>query len=194
MPFFGSNYDSTTFIIGYLLPDGTIGELPNSLDFSMDVRVLDMYGNAFLMGSATDRSQSATIGSTSLGWTYTAAGSGCWSINWISPKFITHYNYSLIKLLIGSTKVTSNTRLANGAGFGLNKLTSVLFFKGSGTVQSSQHGCSGTPGTHTFGSHTTSGGEIVGADGTGHFRYVYNPTVHIQPLGTQSLTIFILNP
>ena len=39
MPFSGSNYDSTTFIIGYLLPDGTIGELPNSLDFSMDVRV-----------------------------------------------------------------------------------------------------------------------------------------------------------
>ena len=36
-PFSGSNYDSTTFIIGYLLPDGTIGELPNSLDFSMDV-------------------------------------------------------------------------------------------------------------------------------------------------------------
>jgi hypothetical protein len=183
LPFSGSNYDSTTFIIGYLLPDGTIGELPNSLDFSMDVRVkFDMYGNAFLIGSASDRTQSATLGSTSLGWTSVAGGTGCWSVSWISPKFIAHYNYtsSSFDWVFTSNYVTPDWQ--NGAGLGINKATSVLFFVVSGTAQVS-YTCGSTPGTHTFGSHTTSQGQIIGAvDGTGNFLYAYNPIINIESL------------
>ena len=176
LPFSGSNYDSTTFIIGYLLPDGTIGELPNSLDFSVDVRVkFDMYGNAFLLGLATDRSQSATIGSTSL--VLDLHRSRYWMLvnNLEVSKFIAHYNYtsSSFDWVFTSNYVSPDWQ--NGAGFGINKASSVLFFVVSGTSQVGYQ-CGSTPGTHTFGSHTTSYGQIIGAvDGTGNFLYAYNP-------------------
>ena len=184
-PFSGSNYDSYSFVIGYLLPNGTIGELPNSLSFDMGVHVkFDMYGNAFLIGSASTRSQTATIGTTSLSWTSVGSGTGCWSVAWFSPKFIAHYNYSSLSFdwVFKSNYVTPDW--LNGAGLGINKATSVLFFVVTGTAQQSYQ-CGSTPGTHSFGTHSTSSGQIVGAVGqSGTFLYAYNPTISIQSIGS----------
>ena len=69
-----------------------------------------------------------------------------------------------------------------------------MFFVVTGTSQVSYQ-CGSTPGTHTFGSHTTSHGQIIGAvDGTGNFLYAYNPIINIQSLGNPGESYYYAQP
>ena len=180
-PFSSSAFDSKSLVFGYLLTNGTIGSSTSQLDFdgSFDVR-FDLGGNAFLIGDAGNRQQTAKIGSTTLSWTSVAGGTGCWSVTWISPKFISFYNHTSDSFdwVFKSNYVTPQK--LNGNGFGINKAESIFFFTMTGTSQVSYQ-CGSTPGTHTFGSHTASAGQIIGtvtADGT--FLYAKNGTVSDQ--------------
>ena len=179
-PFSSSAFDSKSLVFGFLLSNGTIGSSSSQLDFdgSFDVRY-DLDGNAFLIGSAGNRQQTAKIESTTLSWTSVAGGTGCWSVSWISPKFISFYNHTSDSFdwVFKSNYVSPEKQ--NGNGFGINKAESIFFFTMSGTAQVSYQ-CGSTPGTHTFGSHTASAGQIIGtvtADGT--FLFAKNPDTSV---------------
>lgn len=169
-------YDGTTHLIGKMNKTGALSVVGAELNFTVDhlSTSFDVEGNLFIQAVADNKSESPTVSvdnsDTSLDWTTIGHGPGCSVSMDFAPGFLLYYNQSAAQFdwLHQSTFLQPQPHATTEA------LDGTFLFSTTGTPAQT-FDCGSVPGTHVFGSHAASSGEILASvSHDGEFAYAHN--------------------
>ena len=169
-------YDGHSHLVGKMDSTGSLSAVGGALTFSHDQfnTAFDIDGNLFVQGVASNESESPFIsidGSiTTLDWTTIGHGPGCSVEMEFNPAFLTYFNRTTNRFdwLFQSPFLEPQPHATSEA------LEGTFLFSTIGTPAQT-FDCGTVPGTHTFGQHTASAGEILASvSSTGEFHYAHN--------------------
>ncbi len=174
-----STYDGYSHLIGKMDSAGGLSVVGAGLTFSHEhfSTAFDANGNLFVQGVATTKSESPFIsvdGSmTTLDWVTIGDGPACKTDIDFAPSFLTYFNRSANRFtwLFQSPFLQPQPHATSEA------IEGTFLYSTIGTPAQT-FDCGTVPGTHSFGQHTASAGEILtSVSSTGEFHYAHNTQV-----------------
>ena len=169
-------YDSYSHLIGKMDSSGALSVAGGGLTFSHErfSTAFDIDGNLFIQGVASEESESpfvAVDGSMiTLDWATIGDGPACKNEVSFNPSFLTYFNRTTNRFdwLFQSPFLQPQPHATSEA------IDGTFLYSTIGTPAQT-FDCGTVPGTHTFGQHTASAGEILASvSDTGEFQYAHN--------------------
>jgi hypothetical protein len=174
-----TTYDGYSHLIGKMDSAGELSAVGGGLTFSHDrfSTAFDANGNLFLQGLASNKSESPFIAVdgtiTSLDWITIGDGPACETEMDFAPSFLTYFNRSTNRFswLFQSPFLQPQPHATSEA------IEGTFLYSTIGTPAQT-FDCGAVPGTHSFGQHTASAGEILtSVSSAGDFHYAHNTGV-----------------
>ena len=172
-------YDGYSHLIGRMDSTGALTAVGGALTFSHErlSTAFDIDGNLFVQGVASDKSESPFISIdgalTTLDWATIGDGPECQLEIDFQPSFLTYFNRTTngFDWLFQSPFLQPQPHATSEA------IDGTFLYSTIGTPAQT-FDCGTVPGTHTFGQHAASAGEILtSVSSAGDFHYAHNTGV-----------------